>query len=292
MEPPAPMHLPAWLEGAPAMAGQPDGRLRDAYQCAAFHRAMGEVPKVKRLDGQNPDVSGQAGETLVRFLDALSSLDKEVRAKLHFVHLGDMFELWIGRGYHLVPGPDGEPTWRYPQSVDVVADWCLEVMIQNTPVFSALRRLEGAGLAEVKYLAGNHDGYLLKPEVPTHLGLRARDPFYRGLNGDLLAEHGHRFDGCNFDNVDGKDFFSGPHVSGLLMDYPFLRKLEEPLGTLRGLRSVQQRDAHLLGATLLYLDELTELEQKPFSIYAMGHSHRRMLVRFNIRTEYSGRGNE
>jgi UDP-2,3-diacylglucosamine pyrophosphatase LpxH len=284
--------LPAWLEGAPAMVAQTDRVMRSAYECAAFHRAMGDVPEASLPGFPNPDISRHAGESLVCFLDALAKLDQEVRRRLHFVHLGDMFELWVGRGYHLVPGPDGEPTWRYPQSRDVVADWCLEVMIQNAPVFWALKRLEGAGLAEVKYVAGNHDGYLLKPELTTHLGLRPRDPLYRGLNGDLLAEHGHRFDSANFDNVDGKGALSGPWFCRRLMEDPALREIEGQVDALRGLWSLKQRDAHLLGATLLYLDELIELGQKPFSIYVMGHSHKGMLVHFNIRAEYSLAGNE
>jgi UDP-2,3-diacylglucosamine pyrophosphatase LpxH len=279
--------LPAWLEGAPAMVAQTDRVMRSAYECAAYHRAVGDVPEASLPGFPNPDISRHAGESLVCFLDALAKLDQEVRRRLHFVHLGDMFELWVGRRYHLVPGPDGEPTWRYPQSRDVVADWCLEVMIQNAPVFWALKRLEGAGLAEVKYVAGNHDGYLLKPELTTHLGLRPRDPLYRGLNGDLLAEHGHRFDSANFDNVDGTDVTSGPRVSKHLLRIPFVRKLEETYGTVRGLWKAEQRDVHLLGATLLFLEERFELEHKPFSIYAMGHSHRPVLGRFDIRAEYA-----
>jgi UDP-2,3-diacylglucosamine pyrophosphatase LpxH len=269
------------------MAAQTDRVMRSAYECAAFHRAMGDVPEASLPGFPNPDISQHAGESLVYFLCALASLDQGVRSRLHFIHLGDMFELWVGRRYHLVPGPNGEPTWRYPQSRYVVADWCLEVMIQNAPVFWALKRLEDAGLAEVKYVAGNHDGYLLKPDLTTHLGLQPRDPLYRGLNGDLLAEHGHRFDSWNFDNIDGTDLLSGPWICKLLLAIPFLRKLEEPLGTLWGLATIQQLDAHLLGATLHFLDEKSGLERKPFSIYAMGHSHRPLLIRFDIRTEYA-----
>ena len=285
-EPPPPQAWPLWLDVAPAMARQKDGRMRDAYQSAAHHAARGDVPKARALDGDNPDISGQAGRSLARFLRALASLDGGVRKHLHFVHLGDMFELWIGRKYHLVPDPDGMPRWRTPESPDIVADWGLEVMIQNAPVFSALKLLERSGLAEVKYLGGNHDGYLLKPELAAQLGLPLREPFYRGLNGDLLAEHGHRFDSWNFDNVDGQSVLSGPGVTRLLLLKPSLRKLEGPLGKMMFWKP-EQRDVHLMGATLQYLYERFAQQQKPFAIYAMGHSHARMLVRFDVRAQRS-----
>ena len=72
---------------------------------------------------------------------------------------------------------------------------------------------------------------------------------------------------------------------------PSLRELESPLGKVMYWKP-EQRDVHLLGATLLYLDELIELHRKPFAVYAMGHSHARMLVRFHIRTEYTNTNNE
>jgi len=244
------------------------------------------VPVARALDGDNPDISGQAGRSLTRFLHALASLDSEIRQRLHFIQLGDMFELWIGRKYHLVPGPDGTPRWRTPESPDIVAGWGLEVMIQNAPVFTALKLLARAGLAEVKYLGGNHDGYLMKPELAAGLGLPVRAPCFRGLNDDLFVEHGHRFDSWNFDNVDGQSLLSGPGVTRLLLLKPSLRKLEGPLGKMRFWEPAQ-RDVHLMGATLHYLYQRFARQQKPFSIYAMGHSHERMLARFDIRTQHS-----
>ena len=284
---PPPRELPEWLERAPVMARQPDRLLRSAYECAAYHRAMGDVPTARGPFGDNPDISGHAGGELTRFLRALASLDPLVRKRLHFIQLGDLFELWVGRSYQLSPGPDGMPDWRRPQSLNGVATWGLEVMIQNSPVFSALKRLESAGLAEVKYLAGNHDGYLMKEDLAAQLGMPQREPSYRGLNGDLFVEHGHRFDTANFDNVNGRSVQSGPFVTRLLLLKPSLRDLEGPLGKLTILATPAQRDVHLLGATLQFLDERFEQGKKPFSIYAMGHTHARMLARFDIRTKYA-----
>jgi hypothetical protein len=275
--------LPAWLASAPAMARQPNRVLRSAYECAAWHEFRGDEPAALAPIG-TPDIFRKAGPSLVRFLRAVASLDPQVRKRLHFIQLGDMFELWIGRDYHLVPGSDGMPRWRHADSVNIVADWCLEVMIKNARIFSLLDLLGRAGLAEVKYLGGNHDGYLMMPELAAQLGLPPREPCYRGLHDDLFAEHGHRFDNWNFDNVDGRKLLSGPGVTRPLRYAPFLRQLEGPITDLM-FWTPKQRDLHLLGATLHYLYERFDRQQKPFAIYAMGHSHARMLARFDVRAK-------
>jgi UDP-2,3-diacylglucosamine pyrophosphatase LpxH len=275
------------------MAAQKDYLMRAAYQWVVSQESPRKVPWIGGLIlPENPDISGWAGLDLVRFLRAIYSLDPLVRQRLHLIQLGDLFELWIGKLYHLVPGPDGVPRWRYPDSPQTVADWCLEVMIQNAPVFSWLDRLKGAGLAEMKFLGGNHDGYLMKDDVATLLALPTREPFYRGLHGDMLVEHGHRFDSANHDNVNGKNPFKGPIVTMLLIGAPKLRELETPVGIASELWTPESRDGCLLGATLVYLHERMELQQKPFSIYVMAHTHRRMLTRFDIRTKYTTTNHE
>jgi hypothetical protein len=50
-------------------------------------------------------------------------------------------------------------------------------------------------------------------------------------------------------------------------------------------REPKQRKLHLLGATVLYLYDRLELERKPFSIYAMAHTHARMLTRLHVRAK-------
>jgi len=130
-------------------------------------------------------------------------------------------------------------------------------------------------------------GYLMKEELAIQLALSARESVYRGLNGDLQIEHGHRFDGSNFDNVNGQKLNSGPGVTELLHLLPFLRKYEPALGAIRVLTDPSSRDGYLLGATLLYLLERFQTRRKPFSIYVMGHTHEPTLVRFDVRAEYT-----
>jgi hypothetical protein len=48
----------------------------------------------------------------------------------------------------------------------------------------------------------------------------------------------------------------------------------------------EQRDCHVLGATLIYLYQRYDLHQGPFGIYVMGHTHDRNLFRFNVRADF------
>jgi hypothetical protein len=279
--------MPEWLAQTPVMLRQKDYLMMDYYRQAAYARGNSQVPIANSPIYGHPDIFQCAGNDLVQFLNALATLDESMKRRLHFVHAGDMFELWVGRDYQLIPGDDGSPRWKNQDSPERVADWALEVMAQNTPVFSALRRLEAAGLAGTKYLGGNHDGYLMKEEMASQLRLPVRDPVYRGLNGDLTVEHGHRFDGSNFDNVNGQEITSGPGVTELLHLFPFLRKYESAMSARKMLTDPSSRDGYLLGATLLYLFERFQAGRKPFSIYAMGHTHEALLARFDVRADYT-----
>jgi hypothetical protein len=117
--------------------------------------------------------------------------------------------------------------------------------------------------------------------------LPRRDSTYRGLNGDLLVEHGHRFDGWNFDNVNGQDYLSGPFITKKLLLAPNIRSFEPVVGAVNVFTNPGPRDVYLLGATLLHLFERFQDRQKPFSIYAMGHTHQRMMLRFDVRANYT-----
>jgi UDP-2,3-diacylglucosamine pyrophosphatase LpxH len=231
----------------------------------------------------NPDIFRSAGEDLTTFLTGLRNLGRDTKKRLHFIQLGDMFELWLGRDYQYGPG-DTKPKWAWSgASVLLVGDWALEVMIQNAPVFDALLELEGAGLAEVKYLWGNHDAYVEDKEVTGQLGVPERAPVFQSMNSDLFVEHGHRFDTANYDNLSG--WTSGPVMANLAYWMPAVRKAE-PIGrAVSGLGEPGEVDSYLLGASLIYLWQKNQ-GQKPFSIYVMGHTHASKLFVFTIRTVY------
>ncbi|OAD19909.1 hypothetical protein THIOM_004419 [Candidatus Thiomargarita nelsonii] len=244
---------------------------------------------------------------MVRFLDALSNLSPETKRLLHFIQTGDMLEMWLGREYQFRVRR-GRTIWLDRESPDRTADWALEVMIQNTPVFEAFRRLQNAKLAEIKFLWGNHDAYLKSQKVTRQLGLPARDPVYIGLNQDLYAEHGHRFDPHNFDEVTYKPLLkpfylnilidgpkatynnltSGPRITNLVYYVPTVRQAEDWADDASSFftGNPRARDTTMLGATLIYLYQRYDQRTNPLSIYVLGHTHARLLQTFNIRTEW------
>jgi UDP-2,3-diacylglucosamine pyrophosphatase LpxH len=268
---------PNWLLSTPTFRRQRNYLYRNYYSIAQLDR---EFRHQRTYDS---DIFGTAGDDLVIFLNGVSNLNTNVKNLLHFISLGDMFELWLGREYQFSPGLH-DPQWRSSESVNLVSDWALEIMIQNTPVLESFRQLNQAGLAEVKFIWGNHDAYLNSTRVTNQLGLPRRDPLYRGLNGDILAEHGHRFDRSNHDNTSA---WSGPAGANAAFYMPVLRSAEPIARTLTSIgHPSSMRDCYLLGATLIYLYQRYDQNVNPFSIYVMGHSHDRQLFIFNIRTNY------
>jgi len=274
---------PSWLSNLPAMRRQPHHLMRNYYSLAQRDRERSHLPTARGPVSGNPDIFLHAGRDLVRFLGELRGLSAETKRRLHFIQTGDMFELWLGRDYQFAAGRS-RPRWLDSGSVNRVSDWALEVIIQNTPVIDAFRRLERAGLAEVKYLWGNHDAYLKDPTVTTQLGLAQRDPTYTGLNNDLFSEHGHRFDRSNHDNTSA---WSGPAGANAAFYIPVFRTAEPLARTLTSIgHPSTMRDCYLLGATLIYLHTRYDRGSSPFSIYVMGHSHDRKLFSFNIGIRY------
>jgi len=280
--------VPAWLDRLAALRRQPDHLYRNYYSLAESNRREGRRRLARGPTGGNPDIFGTAGSDLAIFVNALRSLNQGTKRLLHFIQLGDMLELWVGRDYQFVPGSTIRPRWADEgTSPNLAANWALETMIQNTPVFEALRTLQGAGLAEVKYVWGNHDAYTMSRRVTEQLELLSRDPVYRGLNGDILAEHGHRFDRSNFDNLEYQPLFSAPAVTNLTYLVPVARRAEPTARTFTSIgHPSAMLDCYLLGATLLYLNQRYDQQQHPFSVYIMGHSHCRQLFTFQIRVEY------
>jgi UDP-2,3-diacylglucosamine pyrophosphatase LpxH len=230
------------------------------------------------------DIFGQAGVHLSTFLGALTTMAAATRSKLHVIAMGDMFELWLDRSYQF--DTDGvNPRFR-PGGADNAADWTAEVVLANMAVVEAHQALSSAGLAEVKFLWGNHDAYLMDAGVCAQLSMPPRSANYLGLNGDLWVEHGHRFDSSNHDAIKSSD---GPFFANAAFYFPSIRKAE-PLGRdvvtlMTG--SPTERDAYFLGASLLYLNQMFDQGIKPFSVFCMGHTHARHMRTFNITAQYS-----
>jgi UDP-2,3-diacylglucosamine pyrophosphatase LpxH len=233
-----------------------------------------------RRRAHEADIFREAGTQLGRFLGALAHLTPNCRSRIHLIVMGDMFELWLNRTY-LFESTDSGPPQFVPGGENRAADYVAEVMLWNTDVIEAFQQVEQAGLAEVKYIWGNHEAYLMSASVTRQTGLQRRWPEYNGLNGDLHAEHGHRFDSWNFDNVRG---WSGPDISNWVFWAPSLRQCE-PFDE-------GKRNTFVRGASLLYLSERIDRRQKPFRVFCMGHTHRPFMRRVKIRINYSPHGRE
>lgn len=268
---------PVWLADTAAMRRQADYLYRNYYSLARGDTERGRHPT------NDADIFKSAGADLVLFLNTLSNLDPNVKRLVHFIQLGDMYELWLGRDYQYRSGHNN-PEWVSNRSLNIVSNWGLEVMIQNREVVEAFQRINAAGLREVKYLWGNHDAYLKSTQVTGQLNLQQRDPIYTGLGGAIYAEHGHRFDRSNHDNVTAWD---GPAGANAAYYVPVLRSAEPLARTLTSIgHPSTMRDCHLLGATLIHLYRTYDQNTTPFNVYVMGHSHDRQLFTFNVYVQY------
>jgi hypothetical protein len=274
---------PKWLENIPQFTIS--SIFRSYYEISSYHRQNGTVPNPIQPLG-NPDIFGKAEASLVAFLDRISSMPNDIKDKFHFVQSGDMFELWLGREYQYLPGPENKPVLKSSDSAKTIAGWCLEVMIQNIGVFEAFKRLETSGLKEVRYLSGNHDTYLQETSITQQLGIPNRDLAYAGLNGDIHIEHGHRFDDANYDNVSGSSPIGGPLLANAAYALPQVRSLEDPLRSAFGIaHTSNERDFYLLGASLIFLSQKYDHKAPPFAIFTMGHTHAPLLCRFKLKAE-------
>jgi hypothetical protein len=275
---------PDWFRTTQAWQALPDRYLANLYSLFRAGEQEGSVPRPQGVTG-DPDIFGHAGRDLVRFVNALSSLPGHQKSLLHVIHLGDMFELWLGREYQFQPG-EFDPFF-IAGGVERTAEWALEVMLAGADVFNAFRKLDSAGLREVKYLWGNHDAYTKDPRVTDRVSAPPRDPSYSGLNGDLFSEHGHRFDRSNWDNLsNGWTDRNGPEMANVAFACPVTRTAER-LGRLAtGAGHPEERDCYLLGATLLYLHQRFVKGARPFQIYVMGHTHSPVLYTYDITVDY------
>jgi hypothetical protein len=246
-----------------------------------FHRQRGTT-----ISPHQSDIFGSAGAHLIRFLNALTRLPTGLASKTHFISMGDTFELWLNRDYQFVPGGDGIHPRFIAGGEDRATEYIAEVMLWNMEVIEAFRTLEKSDLAEVKFLWGNHEAYLMSSSVVSKVSLSPRASSYRGLNGDLVAEHGHRFDASNHDNIKSSD---GPFFANLAYWFPSVREAEPIARDAKSLftGAPKERDCYLLGASLVYLYQKFKQKQKPFSIFCMGHTHSKHLCTFDITGQYS-----
>ena len=263
---------PDWLDLLIRARPETEGLMRNYYSAAEAVRQSGHYyPAHGPMFGGNPDIFGQAEDDLVYFLTALCNIDVSIKQSLNFIQVGDMFELMLSEDYQFQPGPDG-PTWKNQKSPIWVYDWALEVIIQNAPIIAAFSRLGRTGLAQCRFVWGNHDCYLSDGNIARELGLPNRLSYFTDLDGKLFCEHGHRLDEfC----ADDRSSLIGNKLLNVSYFIPSIRQWEN---TLRKSAGQKERQAYLDGATAAY-------QQKKIALYVMAHTHTHDLQRIVVPVE-------
>jgi len=242
------------------------------------------------------DIFGNAGNALVLFLSSLVNASFITKKHLHIIHIGDMFELWMNRPYQFrVESASDKPVF-VSGGVQNVQSWLLESMLMNLDVMKTHREIEGevknGNIAEIKYIWGNHDAYLMYDSVTSDCEIPARTRSFDSSNSSIHAEHGHRFDSFNHDYI--KRTFGGIKdpwgvlLCNMTFKFPGMRKLEE-----KGRKMVKAishgpefRDIFVLGSSIIHLNQIINQKKTPFGIFVMGHTHIRDLGIVNIGTKY------
>ena len=242
------------------------------------------------------DIFGNAGIALKLFLEILINASPITKKRLHIIHVGDMFELWMNRRYQFRSGGQLNKPHFIPNGLKNAEQWILESILMNLDVARAHQKIDEevkmGNIAESQYIWGNHDSYLMDSAVSDDCGLKRRHRSYRGLNDNLHVEHGHRFDSFNYDNIEQTLFGLrdpwGIQLTNFTYKFPWMRKLESIGRNIIKMitSSLETRDIFVLGASIIYMNEIKQ-EKKPFNIFVMGHTHIRELSVYNIETKYS-----
>lgn len=210
---------------------------------------------------------GSAAADMVEFARRLSAASH--RSRIHFVQIGDMYDLWIG----LIAFFDQEPTDAVSigdrngiRAGDFIDFWCWRTndLFDKTvpPGASAplgmISSLVNLPVREKSWLWGNHDNYLA---VHTPAGVPRRIKEVR-RNG-IYVEHGQRSDPSNRDGE-----LSGQSTTNSVFKHPVMRKLDPT-----------RRGYFTSGAAASYV-------RKPdFAVYVMGHTHMPYLTTVRIKVE-------
>jgi UDP-2,3-diacylglucosamine pyrophosphatase LpxH len=242
------------------------------------------------------DIFGDAGNALVLFLNCIINSNSEIKKHLHIIQMGDMFELWMNRPYQFRIKENSERPVLVSGGEKNVQLWLLESILMNLDVMEAHKNIEDdvkkGKIAEVKYIWGNHDSYLMNETITTNCDIPSRLRSFNSPNNLIHAEHGHRFDSFNHDFIKqtsgGKKDPWGVRLSNLTFRFPGIRKLEAKGRKL--VKAISKgpefRDIFVLGASIAHLNQKIQQNKYPFQIFVMGHTHIRDLRVVNIRTKY------
>lgn len=200
--------------------------------------------------------TGSAAIDLTVFMDLLGKC--RMKDRIHFVQVGDMYDLWIGldcffdqRADHVVH--TGDRNGVTPE------DFCHFWVDRTNKVFPGMMTALGSAVVGQKsWLWGNHDNYLA---AHTPAGMTGARRIKEIRKGGIYIEHGQRGDPSN---CDGET--SGQSTTNTVFKYPFVRSFDP-----------NRRDFFTTTAAISYI------ENPDFCVYAMGHTHSPFLTKLNIR---------
>jgi len=208
------------------------------------------------------DIFRGGAEALLTFLTLLEQ--SRVAGMVHFIQVGDLYDLWIGLGpfFQRVAGPPGEV--RLNDAFHLSARSFINYWIRSVrncyPALTA--KIDNLAVGRKTFLYGNHDNYLARHSA----GMPPRQRFLRESGSGLYVEHGHWVDSSNYDGGMGA---TGGHR---MTDYVF--------GT-SSLRSVdpQRRHFYTTASAIEYVN------RRDFGIFVMGHTHMPYLTKVQVQVQ-------
>jgi hypothetical protein len=266
------LHLPI-VRGYPNYQdyiGGPDGHMWREYN--ADGPTMGRYDYVgegcRRSDGTNPftgklgnnavqwfsqylagDIFRNADPDLVQFLQSLKKYRHDI--PMHFIQLGDMYDLWIGLDRYFDGDGAGLVVLSKEKGSDAEARKFVNYWVEQTnanfpELMDAFGGLKGERITHTSWLYGNHDNYLSEC---TPAGAPERIQYIR--HNGLFVEHGHRGDSFNADGAR-----MGYWVTNQVFQYPFIRSMDP-----------DRRNNFITTAAESFL------KRPDFCVYVMGHTH-------------------
>jgi hypothetical protein len=220
------------------------------------------------------DIFGNATNSAVRDLvDFAARINAAAhRTRIHFVQLGDMYDLWIGLDAFFSEQPTQTVMLKNSSSIlagNFIDFWCNRTneIFDRTPIpdpanpgatkpAGMISALTGLSVKQKSWIWGNHDNYLAA-HTPAGIPPRVRD--VRGPG--VFIDHGQRYDPVNRDGA-----VSGQQTTNTVFEFPVIRSFDPT-----------RRGYYTSGATTSYL------VQPDFGIYVMGHTHSPYLTRVRIK---------
>ena len=204
------------------------------------------------------DIFSGGEADLCLFLERIQKVEDNL--PVHFIQVGDMYDLWIGldRYYEEKDAPPGEVALRKDlgnnEPEEFIEYWIKRSKDCNSKL---VQLIEGLNVKKT-FLYGNHDNYLnAYNPTPNSRGKR----FYRE-NG-LYIEHGHWIDSSNYD---GNKF--GHWMTNWVFEDSWVRGADP-----------QRRHFYTGGSSIEYYSA------GDFKIFIMGHTHMPYLTKVNVEVE-------